>query len=464
MAETRVNTVPGKSIVGIPLLLLCAANFIDGMDVSTIGVTLPAIQKGLNISPTLSQWAVSAYVLGFGGFLLLGGRVADIFGHRRVFISALLVFTLASIAGGFVTDGPTLIATRLIKGIAAAFTTPAAVALLLSSYSDSVDRAKALGIFASTSATGFVLGMLLGGAITTLNWRLTMAMGAPVTLLVLLMTPFFFPVDKLRTGQNERFDWIGASTITAGLVSFVFGVTNAADHGWSDSMAWGPIVASLVLMIVFFVVEKKHEAPMVPLSIFRRAKLSNALMTVAIFQGAYIGFQFVATLYYQQSVGWSAFSTGFAFVLIGMFVMFLSPRFSAMAQKRGATGLIALGMALQVVAYTFWTLANGHLSPVVLAFLVQIPLGLGYAMVFPSVQIAALGDIEEDKAGLATGLFFSAFQIGGGVILGLTSSIFGTSSHHGWNPYLWGSAFSAVLALLTILVAASGPRRKSAQA
>jgi len=460
MDETQLNTSLKKSVIGIPLLLLCAANFIDGMDVSTIGVTLPAIQNGLNISPTLSQWAVSAYVLGFGGFLLLGGRVADIFGHRRVFISALLVFTLASVAGSFVTDGSTLIAIRLIKGIAAAFTTPAAVALLLSSYKDSLDRAKALGIFASTSATGFVLGMLLGGAITTVNWRLTMAMGAPVTLLVLVMTPFFFPVDKLRTERSQRFDWIGASTVTAGLVSFVFGVTNAADHGWLDIMAWGPIVASLVLMITFLVVEKKHAAPMVPLSIFRRVKLTRALITVAIFQGAYIGFQFVATLYYQQSVGWSPFATGFTFVLIGVFVMLLSPRFSAMAQKRGATGLISLGMALQVVAYTFWTLGNGHLSPVILAFLVQIPLGLGYAMVFPSVQIAALGDIEEDKTGLASGLFFSAFQIGGGIVLGLTSSVFGTSSHYGGNPYLWGSAFSAVLALITVLVAASGLRKK----
>src|SRR6218665_753825 len=164
MTETRVNTVPGKPIVGIPLLLLCAANFIDGMDVSTIGVTLPAIQKGLNISPTLSQWAVSAYVLGFGGFLLLGGSVADIFSHSRVFISASPVFTLASIAGGFVTDGPTLIVNRLIKGIAAAFTTPAAVALLLSSYNDSLDPAKAFCIFTYTSTTNFILALLLGGA------------------------------------------------------------------------------------------------------------------------------------------------------------------------------------------------------------------------------------------------------------------------------------------------------------
>lgn len=460
MANTQ--PISKTQVFGIPLLLLCAANFIDGMDVSTISVALPAIQAGLNISPTLSQWAISAYVLGFGGFLLLGGRVADLFGHRRVFMLSLFVFSMASLAGAFAGDGAALIATRLIKGIAAAFTTPAAVALLLASYREGAERAKALGIFAATSATGFVLGMLLGGAVTTLSWRLTMAMGAPVTLLVLALTPFFFPGDKLARGQKEKFDWVGAFTITTSLVSFVFGVTNAADHGWSDSTTLGALATAFILMVIFLFVENKHENPMVPLAIFRRIKLTNALIAVALFQGAYIGFQFIATLYYQQSVRWSAFTTGFAFVLIGVFVMVLSSRFSVLAQKRGATKLIVVGMGLQALAYAFWVFANGHLSPGILAALVQIPLGLGYAMVFPSVQIAALGDIEDDKTGLATGLFFSAFQIGGGVVLGLTSTIFSSASNAGGNPYFWGGAFSIILALLTALIATLGPKGSKA--
>src|SRR5689334_8443132 len=180
---------------GLALLLLCAANFLDAMDVSTIGVALPAIQAELGMPATSLQWAVSAYVLGYGGFLLLGGRVADVFGHRRVFLWSLAVFAAASIAGGFVDSGPTLIAARLIKGIAAAFTAPAALALLLSVFGEGNARAKALGVFASTGAAGFVLGMVLGGAVTVFTWRATLVMAAPVAILVLIIAPFVLPPD-----------------------------------------------------------------------------------------------------------------------------------------------------------------------------------------------------------------------------------------------------------------------------
>ena len=169
-----MTTASIRGVAGLALLLLCAANFLDAMDVSTIGVALPAIQAELGLEATSLQWAVSAYVLGYGGFLLLGGRVADIFGHRRVFLWALAVFAAASIAGAFVDSGPTLIAARLIKGIAAAFTAPAALALLLSVFGEGSARAKALGIFASTGAAGFVLGMVLGGAVTIFSWRATL--------------------------------------------------------------------------------------------------------------------------------------------------------------------------------------------------------------------------------------------------------------------------------------------------
>src|SRR3954469_12942092 len=198
----------------LALLLLCAANFLDAMDVSTIGVALPAIQDALGLPPTALQWAVSAYVLGYGGFLLLGGKVADIFGHRRVFLWSLAIFAVASIAGGFVDSGPTLIAARLIKGIAAAFTAPAALALLLSVFGEGTARAKALGVFASTGATGFVLGMVLGGAATIFSWRATLVMGAPVAILTLLLAPLALPADPKRTGPRPTFDWAGALTIT----------------------------------------------------------------------------------------------------------------------------------------------------------------------------------------------------------------------------------------------------------
>lgn len=452
-----------RSGAGLALLLLCAANFLDAMDVSTIGVALPAIQKELGMQATSLQWAVSAYVLGYGGFLLLGGRVADLFGHRRVFLWSLAVFAAASIAGGFVDSAPTLIAARLIKGIAAAFTAPAALALLLSVFGEGNARAKALGVFSSTGAAGFVLGMVLGGAATIISWRATLVMGAPVAILALIVAPLVLPADHKRTGPGARFDWAGAITITPGLLLFVFGVTNAAADGWQAFATWGSLVAALILILLFLLVESRHSDPMVPLAMFRRAKLSHANAIAALFQGAYVGFQFIATLYYQTVVGWSAFATGFAFALGGLCVMFLAPRFATIGQARGTTLLMTFGVGLQAISYLFWVLSAGQIDTIVLVAISQLLLGIGYAMTYPSIQVAALSEIEEDQSGLASGMLFASFQIGGGIILAAASAVFSAAPSYGWNPYIAGISFVTILAAAITLLAAVGPRASTAR-
>ncbi|MBB3611451.1 MFS transporter [Rhizobium sp. BK602] len=452
-----------KGGAGLALLLLCAANFLDAMDVSTIGVALPAIQTELGMQATSLQWAVSAYVLGYGGFLLLGGRVADLFGHRRVFLWSLGIFAAASIAGGFVDSAPTLIAARLIKGIAAAFTAPAALALLLSVFGEGNARAKALGVFSSTGAAGFVLGMVLGGAATIVSWRATLVMGAPVAILALIVAPFVLPADHKRSGPRARFDWAGALTITPGLLLFVFGVTNAAADGWRAFPTWGALAAALVLILLFLLVESRHSDPMVPLAMFRRPKLSHANAVAALFQGAYVGFQFTATLYYQTVVGWSAFATGFSFAIGGICVMFLAPRFATIGQNRGTTGLMTLGVALQAASYVFWAISAGHIDTIVLVGISQIVLGLGYAMTYPSVQVAALADVADDQSGLASGMLFASFQIGGGIVLAAASAIFSAAPGFGWDSYIAGTAFVAALATAITVLAAMGPRGATAR-
>lgn len=453
-----------KGGAGLALLLLCAANFLDAMDVSTIGVALPAIQAELGMKATSLQWAVSAYVLGYGGFLLLGGRVADVFGHRRTFLWSLGIFAAASIAGGFVDSGPTLIAARLVKGIAAAFTAPAALALLLSVFGEGNARAKALGVFASTGATGFVLGMVLGGAATIVSWRATLVMGAPVAIIALAVAPFVLPADQRKEGPRPTFDWAGALTITPGLLLFVFGITNAAAAGWDALPTWSSLFAAVVLIGLFLVVEARHADPMVPLAIFCRAKLSHANAVAALFQGVYVGFQFIATLYYQNVFGWSAFATGFCFAFGGVCVMILAPRFAAIGQSRGTTALMTLGVALQAASYILWISTVGHIHPVLLVALSQIPLGVGYAMTYPSVQVAALSDVEEDKSGLASGLLFASFQIGGGIVLAAASAVFAAAPGFGWDPYFAGISFVATLSVAVTLAAALGPRTSARRA
>jgi MFS family permease len=457
-----MTTARIRGVAGLALLLLCAANFLDAMDVSTIGVALPAIQAELGLEPTALQWGVSAYVLGYGGFLLLGGRVADIFGHRRVFLWAVGIFAAASIAGAFVDSGPTLIAARLVKGIAAAFTAPAALALLLSVFGEGSARAKALGIFASTGAAGYVLGMVLGGAVTILSWRATLVMAGPVALLVLLVSPFVLPPDKKTLGTRASFDWAGALTITPGLLLFVFGITNAAMQGWAAPLTWGSLAAAIALIGLFLAVESRHHDPMVPLSIFRRKKLSHANIIAFLFQGSYVGFQFVATLYYQDVFGWSPFITGLSFAIGGAFVMFLAPRLAGVAERRGSTRLMTYGTGLLALGYVFWALTLESIDPIALVVVSQILMGLGYAMTYPSVQVAALSDVEEDKSGLASGLLFAAFQIGGGVVLAAVSAIFAAAPGIGWSAYAAGGATVAVLSVGVALAAALGPRPKRA--
>jgi MFS family permease len=457
-----MTTARIRGVAGLALLLLCAANFLDAMDVSTIGVALPAIQAELGLEATSLQWAVSAYVLGYGGFLLLGGRVADIFGHRKVFLWALAVFAAASIAGAFVDSGPTLIAARLIKGIAAAFTAPAALALLLSVFGEGSARAKALGIFASTGAAGFVLGMVLGGAVTILSWRATLVMAAPVALIVLIVSPFVLPADKPRTGTRASFDWAGAITVTPGLLLFVFGITNAASSGWQSPLTWGSLLAAVVLLVLFLVVEARHHDPMVPLAIFRRKKLTHANIIAFLFQGSYVGFQFIATLYYQDVFGWSPFITGLSFAIGGAFVMFLAPRLAGVAERRGSTRLMTYGVGLLTLGYIFWALTLQTIEPIALVVISQVLMGLGYAMTYPSVQVAALSDVEEDKSGLASGLLFAAFQIGGGVVLAAVAAIFAAAPAWGFDAYAAAGGAVAILSVGVTLVAALGPRPKRA--
>ncbi|SFA79695.1 Major Facilitator Superfamily protein [Rhizobium sp. NFR07] len=458
-----MSTPKLRGVAGLALLLLCTANFLDSIDVSTIAVAMPAIQSELGLPATSLQWAVSAYVLGYGSFLLLGGRVADIFGHRKTFLCGLAVFAVASISGGFVDSGSTLIAARLAKGISAAFTAPAALALLLSVFGEGPARARALGIFSSTAAVGYVLGMVVGGVATIFTWRATLVMGAPVAIITLLLAPMILPPDKKRSGPRPDFDWLGAITITPGLLLFVFGITNAAAEGWSASTTWGSLLAAAILIIAFVVIEANHSVPMVPLSIFRRTKLTHANIVAGLFQGVYVGFQFVATLYYQNVLRWSALSTGLVFVFCGVSVMVLAPRFAILAQKH-STRLMVLGTALLTLGYVVWVSGLGPVDPILLTALTQVPIGLGYAMTYPAVQVAALDDVGDNESGLASGLLFAAFQIGGGVVLAFAASVLAIAPGAGWDTYVAGSAFVAVLSVATLFVAALGPRSRRRRA
>jgi MFS family permease len=291
------------------LFLLCGVLFLDGLDVSMVGVALPSIQADLGLSTSQLQWVVSAYVLGLGGVLLLGGRAADLLGRRRVLIAALSVFTLASLLGGIVDDGALLIAARFLKGLAAAFTVPASFSLITTTFTEGPARNKAMSILNAFGASGFSFGLVFGGLLTSVGWRWTFLLPVPVAALVLALLPRYIARDRPYFGAKRRYDIPGALLLTAGMLLLVRTIVEAPTQGWGAPQTVAGFILAAGLLAAFVTVERKAAQPLVRLGILRSAPLVRANLGAMCLFGAYVGFQFVATLYLQTTLGWSALVT-----------------------------------------------------------------------------------------------------------------------------------------------------------
>lgn len=439
------------------LTVVCAAQFLDGLDVSSMGPALPSIQNDLGVSSSTLQWVVSAYVLGYGGFLLLGGRVADLFSRRLAFLGSLGVFALASIVGGFAQSSDVLIGARFVKGVAAGFTAPAALAILLSHFSEEQARNRALGVFTSTGAAGFTLGLVFGGALAGADWRLTLLMPGVLSLLLIAVAWRVVPADPRAESRAERdrIDIAGAGTVTAGLMLVVYGVSRAESAGWTAGGTLLSIAAGLVCLACFVVVEQRQRSPLVPLQIFRRPGLACANGVAFLLQGAYVGFQFVATLYYQRELDWSPLQAGLAFLLGGVLVAALAPMAAKMVARHGPWAFMAGGMLLQIVSYLSF-LRLDTASGIELVLIQQAIGGLGYALVYPAANIAAVADAEEREEGVASALFIAATQIGSGVVIAAVASAFAANGPAGLRAYEAGVITTTIFAALGTLVAALG--------
>jgi MFS family permease len=333
------------------LVTLCAVLGLDGMDVASMSPTLPAIRDELGMSAASLQWVVSAYVIGYGGFVLLGGRLADLFPPRRLLLVAMLIFAAASFVGALADDGDVLIVTRLAKGIAAGFTAPAALAILLRIYTEEDERNRALGAFISTGAVGFTSGLALGGALTGASWRWTMVLPTCLALAIAAAAVRFVPALSRATTDRRRVDLIGALLVTTGLLSLVYGVSNASSAGWANRETLLALAGSGLLLTAFVAVEHVRREPLVPLGIFGRPELAPANVAALLFQGSYVAFQFVATLYLQERLDWTPLQTGLAFVPGGLAVVLLSSRFAGLVSRVGAWPLAAGGLVLEAVGY-----------------------------------------------------------------------------------------------------------------
>ena len=408
----------------ILLLVLCGTLFLDGLDVSMVGVALPSVGEALDLQPSTLQWVISGYVLGYGGFLLLGGRSADLLGRRNVLLVGLGVFAAASVLTGIATSGELLIGARFIKGAAAAFTAPATLSIITTRFPEGPQRVKALTVYTATGASGFSLGLVLGGLLTSIGWRWTFLIPGPLALVLLSLGLHFVPRDLPAASAGRRhYDLPGAATITAAMLSLVITVVRAPAQGWGSFATVGGFVAAAVLLAVFLLIETKSHAPLVRLGILRTPGLAAANLTAMTVFGSYVAFQFIAALYLQQTLGWSAVKMALGLLPMGLLVIAAARPVGTLITRFGPSVPLVGGMAAFVAGYAVFSRIGPTASYLTVILPAVLLLGLGFAMSFASINTAATTGVRDEEQGLASGLVQTSFQIGGAVLLAVSTAV-----------------------------------------
>ncbi|GHF15818.1 MFS transporter [Streptomyces spiralis] len=412
----------GATPGALALLTLCAAHFMDAIDLSDVGVALPAIQRDLGMPPASLQWVISAYTLGYGGFLLLGGRTADLLGRRRTFLTAVAVFAVVSVLGAIAPSSGLLIAARLFKGMAAGFLAPAALSLITTNWPEGPERGRALGWYATAGAGGFVGGLVLGGALTEISWRLVFALPVPLAVAALIAGSRLLPGDPASAGRG-RIDIAGALTVTGGLLLCVYAIAQAPEHGWTSARTLALFAAALILLALFARVEARSRTPLVPISFLTRRQSVGANLTIFAMWGAYTSFAFLATFYLQNVLGWTPLETAGAFIPLGLVNGAVAPFAGRLAARFGAHRMIATGMLLLAASYAMFLRIGPDSSFVSVVLPVMLLNGLGTAATFPALNMSAVTGVPDRDQGLAGALLNTFMQIGGAVVLAVVTAV-----------------------------------------
>jgi EmrB/QacA subfamily drug resistance transporter len=406
--------------------VLAVSFFMTIVDLTIVNVALPTIGHDLHFSETNLQWVVTAYGLTFGGFLLLGGRAADLLGRRRILMLGLVVFTAASLAAGLATTSGFLIAMRGLQGLGAAIVLPAALAIVMNMFAEGADRNKALGLWGGIGAAGATIGLITGGLLTRYaGWEYIFFLNVPIGLAALLLAPRIVPESRLEAARR-RFDALGAVTVTGGLLVLVYALSKAPEVGWGSARTVALLAASAASLIAFLVIETRVEAPLMPLRIFRLRAVAAANAVGLLLGASFFGFIFVGTLYMQQVLGYSALQTGVAWLAASLTSVALAGLSQALVTRTSPWPVMALGMALigggvlwatqAPVDGRFWGALAGP-------FFVA---GAGTAFAFIPISIAGLAGISEGEAGLASGLLNTSQQLGGAIGVAIASTVAAT--------------------------------------
>jgi EmrB/QacA subfamily drug resistance transporter len=408
----------------LALYVLCLASLMIVLDVTIVGVALPSIREDLGFSETSLAWVVNGYLLTYGGFLLLGGRLGDLFGHRRLFILGISVFTVASLACGLATTQWFLVAARSVQGLGGAVASAVSLSLMMGLFTEPADRAKAMGIFGFVASGGGSIGVLLGGILTdTLNWHWIFLVNFPIGVLVVLLTLRLVPALP-AFAAGGRLDIAGAITVTGSLMLAVYAIVNGNEKGWTSGQTLGVLAASAVVFAAFLRIESRVRVPLMPLRLFRLRNLSTASGIGVLWAAAMFAWFFMTALYLQLVLDYTPLQIGLAFlpgnVIMGILSIGLSAKLVMRygIKKPLTTGLLlaSAGLALLVRAPVDGSFVADVLPSMIL-------LGLGAGMAFNPVLLAAMGDVEPAESGLASGIVNTSFMMGGAVGLAVLASV-----------------------------------------
>ena len=446
------------------LALLLGVQFMVVLDIAIVNVALPSIQKDLGFSERNLQWVVSAYALLFGGLLLLGGRVADLLGRRRLFIAGLIVFTAASLASGLAWSEGALIGARALQGFGAALITPAALSILTTTFTEGKERNTALGAWGAVGAFGAVAGVLLGGILTSaLSWHWIFYVNVPVGVLGLSLAPVF--LSESRDARASSFDVPGAALVTGGLVTLVYAITQANSYGWGSFATIGLFAGSLALLAAFVGWELRTAEPLMRFGILRLRTVSGANVAGLVMGTAMFGMFLMLTLYMQQVLHYSAMKTGVGYLAVAATAIVWSALAAQLVTRVGVKPVLVVGMTALSAGLLYFTqvsVGGTYLGDLLPGFLL-ISIGIGFS--FVPISIAALAGVEPAEAGLASGLINTSQQIGGALgIAALTSIATSTTNTKlasgsglqvaltdGFQTAFFGAAGVAILGILVAL-------------
>src|SRR3954454_23466470 len=453
----------------IALILLCVAQFVVVLDASIVNVALPTIGKALKFTESDLPWVVNAYVLTFGGFLLLGGRAADLLGRRAVFMGGLVLFAFASLAGGLATSSGQLIAARAVQGLGAAILSPAALSIVTNTFRDGAERNKALGVWGAVAGSGGAAGVLLGGVLTDgLGWEWVLWVNVPIGLIAAAIAPRL--ISESRSEDEVRhFDVGGAVSITAGLSLLVYALVDANSAGWGSAQTISLLAVSLALIGAFVAIERRSRAPLVPFRIFRLRTLTGANVVGVLVGASLFSMFFFISLYMQQVLGYSAIRAGLSYLPLAVSIILSAGIASQLVTRIGFKQVLAAGMVF-IAAGLIWfsqisvhgSFASDILGPSLLA-----AVGLGFA--FVSTTIAAVSGVADHESGLASGLINTSQQVGGALGLAILAAISTSVTGQSRNPavliegfqdaFLAGAGFALVGLVATLVLIRSRDSR-----